>query len=452
MQTFVCPQCGAESSFDPRLASARCPACGFSPPTDARRGRYLHEMGKLRYRSYLLDLLGPWDSAHPPDPAFDLVSVTDAEEFYADYRRSLGEHNPAPHPRGELLLWAAGYACLRRGEMDEAAHHFELLVSLAPDWADAWVWRAATVADAPARQSYLETALRLEPGHILASEALAILQGKTPHPDQQAVASSPDEPAAGIVPPRLIRCGGCGARLLTTVQPVLRCFFCGSPAVREEAEEAPGVEAAGGVLPFQLDEGQARAAFGAWQAASLRGLRAWWPAWTGYDLDLDSLLAHPGTVGLTLQAWWRSRACRATSIQGIYLPFWAFDGLAGEQEFRGILLPAVTNPAPSLTERLLPFDLRPAAPFQPGLLAEWSLCLPDLGAEAQAGRAGEIMRALAQRRLELASESGKPEVEAEIQAWRLVLLPAWVARLEHHSGRLLALVNGQSGEVAVGRS
>ena len=60
------------------------------------------------------------------------------------------------------------------------------------------------------------------------------------------------------------------------------------------------------------------------------------------------------------------------------------------------------------------------------------------------------MSALAQQRLEPSPERGTPPIAATIQAHRLALLPVWVARLEYHSGRLLTLVNGQSGQVAVG--
>ncbi|MEW5872740.1 MAG: hypothetical protein AB1894_26005 [Chloroflexota bacterium] len=32
MQTFICPQCGAKSSYDPWLESAQCKVCGYAPP------------------------------------------------------------------------------------------------------------------------------------------------------------------------------------------------------------------------------------------------------------------------------------------------------------------------------------------------------------------------------------------------------------------------------------
>ena len=47
MDTFICPHCGVESSFDPWRESARCAKCGFEPPKKSNQRAYLRWLDRL---------------------------------------------------------------------------------------------------------------------------------------------------------------------------------------------------------------------------------------------------------------------------------------------------------------------------------------------------------------------------------------------------------------------
>jgi hypothetical protein len=58
MQTFICPECGKESTYDPWHTSARCPACGYVPPKKMETG--YHMTPESRQRIARLKSLRAW--------------------------------------------------------------------------------------------------------------------------------------------------------------------------------------------------------------------------------------------------------------------------------------------------------------------------------------------------------------------------------------------------------
>ncbi len=335
-------------------------------------------MHRHRYQSFLTDLLAHWQGTHTADATFSLPTPEESEAFFWIYRRALGE-DPVPRPgRGQILAFTAGYLHLRRGEREQAGQHFDLLTSLAPRFADAWVWRTVATDDPARRQEYLKTALRAEPGHPLARDALAIARGELPIPDRkteeqvtlakcpQCGGSLPREPGTVAVvcpycgaeggprpadlpggeagldsqprlqrlhPPqtweaaqRIVYCQACGAEMTVPEQPVARCAFCGSTDLSvQDAQRV--LEQPDGFLPFELDRQRALDAIGALQKSGVRGLRRWWGAWASQELGCRTF-----PVGLTgtlrnLKLWWAGRKFQVSSIAAAYLPFWAFDGV-----------------------------------------------------------------------------------------------------------------------------
>jgi predicted RNA-binding Zn-ribbon protein involved in translation (DUF1610 family) len=398
VQAFVCPECGQRSVFDPRVESALCPHCGFKPPTDGRRLPYLSDMQRHRYRPLLAELVSHWGGTYVSDATVPLPTDEELEAVFGTYRRALGRDlHPGPG-REQMLAFAAGYVHLRRGEREQAAQHFQLLTSLAPEFGDAWVWLTVTTDDPTARQAYLETALRAEPDHPLAREALAIVRGEVPAPamevqEQVALARCPQcgggllgEPGAtGMECPtcgapvrlpradrqgsgeesklaermrlrrhdprqrwaavqRVLRCQVCGAESTVPQKASERCAFCGSADLLIGDEERD-LEQPDGLLPFRLEELQALDAIRALQQPGVRGLRRWWVAWASQELGCRYFPARLTSTLQNLKLWWEGRRFQVASVAGLYLPFWVFDGTVeicwvfGD----GVVVPEVTE-------------------------------------------------------------------------------------------------------------
>jgi LSD1 subclass zinc finger protein len=183
MQPFICPDCGHQSAFDPLVASALCPRCGFTPPTGARRSAYVRDVDKRQHRLFLTELLSHCDGTYQPDDTASLPTPDEAQGFYWAYRRALGETAQKRPSNEAIQAFATSYVHLRRGEYQEAAQLLHELSSTSPAFADSWVWLTATTEDLAQRRRYLETALLIEPTHPLARKALDDALGTAPPAD-----------------------------------------------------------------------------------------------------------------------------------------------------------------------------------------------------------------------------------------------------------------------------
>jgi predicted RNA-binding Zn-ribbon protein involved in translation (DUF1610 family) len=379
VQVFVCPDCGQRSVFDPRVESALCPHCGFEPPTDGRRLPYLNDMQRHRYRRLLVELVSHWDGTFVSDATVLPLTDEELEAVFGTYRRALGRDlRPGPG-REQILAFAAAYVHLRRGEREQATQHFQLLTSLAPEFGDTWVWLTVTTDDPTVRRVYLETALRVEPDHPLAREALAIVRGEIPPPASRAqeqvaltrcarcgggLLREPDAtemecPTCGapVGPPGadgqgpggeieladhgrlrrcdprqswagvqdVLRCQVCGAESTVPQKAAGRCALCGSTDLLI-GDEARDLEQPDGLLPFRLEEQQALDAIQALQQSGVRGLRRWWVAWASQELGCRYFPARLTSTLQNLKLWWQGRRSQIASAAGLYLPFWVFDG------------------------------------------------------------------------------------------------------------------------------
>ncbi|MFN2182609.1 MAG: hypothetical protein ACK2UU_01400, partial [Anaerolineae bacterium] len=114
---------------------------------------------------------------------------------------------------------------------------------------------------------------------------------------------------------------------------------------------------------------------------------------------------------------------------------------------------------------ILPFDLGALVPYEPRLLANRPAELYSLDVEAavetaQASMLRQAVRAATTRDLEpLLRLEDDDEEEREVRrsfrvtsaTYQLVLLPAWAALLEVKGRLRVALVNGQTGKMALSR-
>ena len=409
------------------------------------------------------------------------------------------------HPlREEIVLFVRAYQHLRRGDRATATRGFQGLARTCPQFAEPWIWLSAT-ADAPGRRSdCLTRAIGREPAHPLALDAQAVIQGEASLSEPQRDVG---ESAATIV--RCPRCGGSLRHELGTEE--ITCQYCSYRAgIRDgdwhEAEEPPLVttlrlqrrmqgpdwsevaqtlhcQACGAELGMALHLAGQCAYCGSTNVLMEEDVRTL--------LQPDSLLPFvidERQVSDALREAVRAgsgvfrgrRSLKIRSLRGVYVPFWVFDGTvearwvetsaSGELysaqdrriKYHDLAFPGVDVPPPSLLDQVGPFRLRKLVSYEARLLADWPAQLYTLDVEVVVEDAYDTMLLLSRRRaglpakVEVSWEDKAPPAETRRTfqvsgvTYQLALLPVWVALLEVRKGRSLALVNGQTGKVAMG--
>jgi DNA-directed RNA polymerase subunit RPC12/RpoP len=274
-----------------------------------------------------------------------------------------------------------------------------------------------------------------------------------------------------------LHCRSCGAITALSVRTAsLACPFCSSPQVVRTETVTPLIPPHV-IIPFQVERHEAEQA-----------LRAW----------LGTGILRPG--GLAQQA-------EIIDLHGIYLPFWAFKGLAevsfrtdgGSMPIQGpldqkqhipvkdVLLSASYSLEEDLAEAIGPFHLEEAVQFQPEYLAGWpaevyQLALTDATIQARermskearikadawappANYTEEILSetSLVRGMMGWGSRSGlglarsskrRRQVSYRAHFWTVnldsfqhLLLPVWVGSYRHRGQLYPVAVNGQTGKV-----
>lgn len=259
-------------------------------------------------------------------------------------------------------------------------------------------------------------------------------------------------------------CTSCGARTESDLTS-LACSFCGAPMVADEA--AGDLIQPEAVVPFGVDPKAARAAFLGW---------------------VTSRWFAPGAL---------KRVAATESMHGTYLPYWTFDAVT-DSDYRGqrgehywdtetytttdaegrsrtetrqvmktrwypargnvrvafddVLVPASVRLSHKIADRLGPWQLGSAVPYQPDYLSGFQTVRyesdPDEGlATAKEQMAGEI-------RQECRRDIGGDEQQVTSVStsysdvmFKLVLLPVWLATYIHSGQTFQVQVNANTGAV-----
>lgn len=533
----ICASCGFEWTWKPGQPQRRVRARrvsvqrrgqkpkagrGRRRPLDKQDRRHLHWVKAHAYQPFLEELIAHWNGTYEPGAGFSLHTPVNAVAFFRDYQRALGEspEMKAGHrvtgfirnyypSREEILIAMRAYQHLRRGDRAVAARGFQGLVRSHPQFVEPWIWLSATAGTPGERRECLGRATQLEPAHPLALDAWAIAQGVvSPAEARRDVRESevvivrcpkcggsllyepgvqevvcrycsyriglPEDDQSGLdldkAPlvttlrlqrriegntwkdvSRALRCRACGAELGGGHHLARQCAYCGSTNVLVE-DDPRTIQQPDGLLLFTLDERQA--------ADAIREV-----------LRVDS--------GRFKRRWLDKKPMEIRSLQGVYVPFWVFDGAVevrwvqwygseaptSERErlirHHDLLLPGVDVPPPSLLDQVLPFRLRELVPYEARLLADWPAQLYTLDVEVVVEDAYDTMLLLSRRRAGApvkAQKSKDEPIPSETQrtfqvsgvTYQLVLLPVWVALLGSQGESSLALVNGQTGEVVTG--
>ncbi len=264
------------------------------------------------------------------------------------------------------------------------------------------------------------------------------------------------QPVKWIVGEHILHCNQCGAeRTIPARRLSSVCPFCGSQQVIEQ-DALNTVEKPDGLIAFSIDEDEAKAAI----RERLKGLVE------------------------RISGFFDENRIVNAAIEGVYLPYWVFDALAEvskttinrrtsslyEQRSQikpyqnetfsdgmmGLGVPAVTSPAPDLTAQIGAFNVSDAVAYEANLLARYPAALYDVDFDEAALRAQSVVADHMRARYKV-GENQNTDVNVftsvRQMSFTLLLMPVWVCTLFERDGDVRpALVNGQTGKVALGKA
>ncbi len=263
------------------------------------------------------------------------------------------------------------------------------------------------------------------------------------------------QPIAWVIQERVLHCNQCGAeRTLPGDKLSSHCLFCGSTQVIIQ-DALSSFREPDAVIPFRITRKIAANAIQKQLNARLERLRGL------FD---------------------KNRVERA-ALHGIYLPFWSFDSVLdvhqttinkgtgrkriiswGQSQttqtytemYNNLAICAVHSPPPALTAQLDDYDWSDLIGYDPKLLSEYSAELYTIDFDKASLEARGIISRTMRQRYDHGETSEKiinVSTMVRQMTFRLLLLPVWIGTLLEEDGDIrLALVNGQTGKVALGRA
>jgi hypothetical protein len=245
-------------------------------------------------------------------------------------------------------------------------------------------------------------------------------------------------------------CRGCGASFVRGPDVLsLTCPYCASAYV-VELPQTRQVIPPEGVIPFVLTQAEAAAAFEQWLEA--KGLRdeaqttppggLYLPAWTfdiGGEVQWRGQVTEHRQEGRRRHQW-----ISLTPVTGGYPIF-----------YNDVVVPASHTLPANLAQEVNSFRLDGLVPYDPGYLADWpaeiyqiSVADASLVARQQAWeQAHRLVAARASAEIDLVKEWTLSSAGIVVEAFKLILLPIWVAHYRRRGEDYTAVINGQTGNV-----
>ncbi len=259
-----------------------------------------------------------------------------------------------------------------------------------------------------------------------------------------------------IVGERILHCNQCGAeRTIPAGRLSMICPFCGSNQVLQK-DALNSFEQPNGLVPFVVSDEQAKAA----------------------------IRERLKSIGQRIAGLLDNNQIAHATLEGIYLPFWVFDALVEVSQttfdrrtptsrdavmniqpyqnikmqdgLTGVPVAAVKSPPSTLIDQIGQFDMSTAVAYEPNLLAKYPAALYDLDFAKASLDAQSVVAAKMRERY---GHSDRYNVEVQAftsviqMTYTLLLLPVWVGTLFERDGEVrTALVNGQTGQVALGKA
>jgi ribosomal protein S27AE len=271
------------------------------------------------------------------------------------------------------------------------------------------------------------------------------------------------QPVKWVIGEHLLHCKNCGAeRAIPANELSTRCPFCGSNQVIEQ-DALNSFDQPDGIIPFKVTREEAG----------------------------KLIKEHLKSVSERIKGWFDNNKIASATLNGYYLPFWMFDTtvevtrtrIQDQPTNRGygytrVMIPTETyvqskyseifgdlevcgvqSPPKQLTRGLGDYHTSELLEYSPNLLATYPAQLytqdfDDAALEARS-QISAAMRYKYSKREPLEDEKVTINVFTNIQqmSFRLILAPVWIAHLvEQDKDQRMALVNGQTGQVSMGKS
>ena len=261
---------------------------------------------------------------------------------------------------------------------------------------------------------------------------------------------------------RVTPCPNCGAKVeFDGAQHAAECPFCATPVVTDTGTSRQIKPRA--VLPFMLEEENARAAMTDWLGAlwfAPNGLReyarkgrkmtgVYTPCWT---FDADTKSAYRGQRGTV---YYESKTVtRNGKTERVDVPKVRWTPVKGRvaRFFDDVLIVASTALPNPFRKALVHWDLTRLEPYQPEYLAgfraeAYTIELQDAFAEARAIMDRQILRDV---RFDIGGDKQRvDDIDTAISevTFKHILVPVWVAAYRYRGRAFRFVVNGQSGQV-----
>jgi DNA-directed RNA polymerase subunit M/transcription elongation factor TFIIS len=485
---LTCPQCGERMAYDVAATKVVCKNCGFSP-LDADMS--LEEK---------------------------MVEIKARGQRRTIQRYHRGEVNPSANSAFET-----GHDWLHRGDQQEALKAFQRAAEYQPDFVDAHLWIAQVTNDPKIKRDRLETVLAYDSGNLEAIRQLMVLNGRM-SPEQAARTHHNNDPqferaeAPVETTTTALLCPVCSGNLTVDDETGrVECRFCGYSGMMEQQQHSgSGAE----ILSVALLERKAQSVkwvigerllhceeCGAQRTIPARKLSEVCPFCGSNNVivkdALDSFEQPDGLVqfritpeeavesirqqlkGMSerIKGWFDNNKVASAKLDGVFLPFWVFDGLADVTKTtidtrtpnsqtqkitpytsttftdaqHDVIVCGVTTPAPQLIAKLGEYELDHAVPYQPKLLAKYPAELYTIDFDKASLEARSIIGKTMRQRHHTSTYNSEVQVNiftaVRQMSFRLLLLPVWLATLTEVDGDTrLALMNGQTGQVVMGKT
>jgi uncharacterized Zn finger protein (UPF0148 family) len=267
------------------------------------------------------------------------------------------------------------------------------------------------------------------------------------------------QPVEWIIGARVLSCNGCGAeRTFAADQLAEHCPFCGSRnVITQDAHKS--LTQPDAVLPFALSEKEA--------TEQVREALA-----SGFE---------------RFKGWFNDNRYQRIAAEGVFLPYWVFDAATdvtrtyriretttgSNNMFKlessvstvterysdaayNVMIPGVAQPAPWMLARIGPFDVGHTRAYTAEVIAQhgaelYTTDFDKASLEAHSA-VGQAMRDKYSINTHAEQTVSVFSVVKPI-SFRLVLLPVWAVTINERDGEVRpALVNGQTGKVALGKA
>jgi hypothetical protein len=271
------------------------------------------------------------------------------------------------------------------------------------------------------------------------------------------------KPVKWVIGERLLHCKQCGAeRAIPATELSTHCPFCGSNQVIQQ-DALNSFSQPDGIIPFKVTREEAS----------------------------HLIKEHLKGFGERIKGWFANNRVESATLNGYYLPFWMFDATVEvtrtriqneastrsygynlssipvetyiqnkySEIFGDIEVCGVQSPPKGLTHRLGDYHTSDLLDYSPTLLAKYPAQLYtqdfDEAALEVRSRISAAMRYKYNQRELTEDKKVTINVFTTIQemSFKLVLAPVWIAHLiEEDKDLRTALVNGQTGQVALSKS